>query len=151
MFKYLSLIFLFSACCQREDFDKQKAEKALLKILELQRTAHFQKDASLFVQNFQDTSWMMNKGIITQFIRQKDAQRFSDYFGAVDFIKWDGVKDPVLNFSNDGSLAYALVQKQVILKNRSTFKVDTVDYAWLSLYRRYGNQWLLEGNVSTNK
>ncbi len=72
----------------------------------------------------------------------------------MEFIKWDDIAEPIIKFSNDHTLAYVIVQKQVILETKdSTGKtaIDTTNFAWTSIYRKQQNEWKLECNISTNK
>ena len=62
--------------------------------------------------------------------------------------------EPVIRLSDDGSLAYAIIQKQVILSRSDSLGkpiIDTTDYAWISVYRKQKGEWKVECNVSTNK
>ena len=71
-----------------------------------------------------------------------------------EFIKWDDVAEPVIQFSDDGTLAYAIIQKLVILSypDSSGKKfIDTTNYAWASIYRKQKGEWKVECNISTNK
>ena len=54
----------------------------------------------------------------------------------------------------NASLAYAIVQKQVILSYADSpgkKLIDTTDYAWATIYRKKVGEWKAECNVSTNK
>lgn len=80
--------------------------------------------------------------------------RISKYFGSVQFIKWDDTAEPIIRFSDDGSLAYAIVQKDVIVTypdSTGNAVNDTTHYAWSSIYRKQNGQWKVECNISTNK
>ena len=49
-------------------------------------------------------------------------------------------------------MAYAIVEKQVILKNKSEGnRIDTINYAWVSIYEKKEKDWKLVCNGSTNK
>ncbi len=81
-------------------------------------------------------------------------ERIGKYFNSVQFIKWDDTADPIIRFSDDGSLAYAIVQKEVIVtypdSSGKAFN-DTTHYAWSSIYRKQNGEWKVECNISTNK
>lgn len=84
----------------------------------------------------------------------ENRKQINAYFGSVQFIKWDDVTAPIIRFSDDGSLAYAVVQKQVILSRQDSLGklvINTTDYAWPSIYRKEKEDWKIECNVSTNK
>ena len=151
LYKTFFLLLFFSSCREKIRFNQQKAKEEILSILQKEREAHFNKDVDLFLSHFKDTAIFVNKGTVQEFVKRKDFTNFADYFSQVEFIKWDDVAAPLIHFSNDGSLAYAIMQKQVIVKEKISGSIDTVDYAWLSAYRKTGEHWLLECNVSTNK
>ena len=152
----LPLLFFFSSialsCNQRVDLQKEKI--AILSLLDKERTAHFEKNVSLFMSEFSDSMISVNRGVVTSANRNATYQRIEKYFNRVDFVKWDDVVPPQISFSNDGSMAYAIVQKQVILSLKDSLPktvLDTTDFAWVSIYRKKGNEWKVECNVSTNK
>lgn len=62
----------------------------------------------------------VNEGNISVTTKDSALKRFSNYFAIVEFKKWDDVYPPVIEFSEDGSMAYMIVDKQVIL----TYKND---------------------------
>ena len=152
MFKYLSAFLLFAILsCKEEKFNRTRARAFILQIQRQERQAHFTRDIKLFMSGFKDTSWMVNNGTVELFVKEKDYVSFANYFDAVEFIKWDDMQQPLISFSDDGSLACAIVQKEVIKKQKTSGRMDTMHYAWTSIYRRTAEQWLLECNISTNQ
>jgi hypothetical protein len=141
-----------SACSA--GFDKEKRKGEILALLQQERKAHFERDVSLFISEFADSMRSVNRGVVLMATPEERRQRIQGYFGSVEFIKWDDVQPPQIYFSNDGSLAYAIIQKQVIVLRTDSLNnkiPDTTDYAWVSIYRRTGNGWKVECNASTNK
>ena len=131
-----------------------EAEKEILGLLQQEKKAHFDRDVELFVSEFAEGMISVNKGVVSYPTQEENTQRIQKYFERVEFVKWDDVADPIIRFSDDASLAYAIVQKQVIvtypdsLGNKIT---ETKDYAWTSIYRKLNGKWMVECNVSTNK
>ena len=150
---YLMLfLFLIAACKQVPDLGQE--EKAILALLDQERKAHFERDAELFIGEFAPDMISVNKGSVLTASPGERKNRIQGYFDSVDFIKWDNTAEPQIRFSKDGSLAYAIVQKEVIVKSTDTTKLpglDTTYYAWLSVYRKQAGAWKVECNVSTNK
>ena len=146
-----SVIFIavitLSACSA--GFDREKRKDEILALLQQERKAHFDRDVSLFISEFADSMISVNRGEVLTATPEQRRPRIERYFGAVEFIKWDDVQPPQIYFSEDGSLAYAIIQKQVILLKDNA--PDTTDYAWVSIYRKTSNGWKLECNASTNK
>ena len=132
----------------------EKDVEAIKNLLQQERGAHFQKDVALFVSEFSNNMISVNKGVVSQLSTEEYKKRFAAYFNEVRFIKWNDVTKPIIKFSEDHSLAYAIVQKLVILERKdSTSKIvrDTTNFAWTSIYRKQQNEWKLECNTSTNK
>ena len=150
----LILVVIFHACTDNGNVDRQKETKAIKSLLQQERKAHFDKDTELFMSEFADSMISVNKGKVTIATPDENKKRIGSYFSSVQFIKWDDVAEPVIRLSDDGSLAYAIVQKQVILSRVDSIGkqfIDTTDYAWVSIYRKHKEGWKVECNASTNK
>lgn len=142
----------FSACKNQPDLKKEK--KLITAMLEMERKAHFDRNVDLFVSEFADSMISVNKGKVVKLSVEQNKNRIQPYFSSVTFIKWDDVAEPIIRFSDDCTLAYAIIQKEVILTYPdSTGKVlfDTAHYAWSSIYRKQKGEWKVECNISTNK
>lgn len=149
----LIVILLFS-CKQKNDFDKSKETRAIESLLAMERKAHFDRDVDGFMSEFADDMISVNKGKVLIATPEENKERIGNYFRSVKFIKWDDVKRPLIRFSDDGSLAYAIIQKEVIVSypdNTGKTLIDTTHYAWTSIYRKQKGEWKVECNVSTNK
>ncbi|CAN5833410.1 hypothetical protein BH10BAC2_BH10BAC2_22060 [soil metagenome] len=134
--------------------DESADRKAILALQQQERTAHFNKDANLFVSEFAPDLYTVNKGKVDSSSVAEHRKKIQSYFDIVKFIKWEDVAEPIIQFSDDHSMAYAIIQKQVILERKdSTGKIvnDTTDFAWTSFCRKLNNEWKLECNTSTNK
>lgn len=139
--------------CNRT-IDASSDSKAILALQQQERTAHFNKDADLFLSEFAPAVYMLNKGKVDSSSVEVHKKKIQSYFNAVKFIKWDDMAEPIIQFADDHSMAYAIIQKQVILERKdSAGKTvnDTTDFAWTSIYRKLNNQWKLVSNTSTNK
>ena len=115
-----TLIFALCFSCQKEEAVDLSKEK--MKILELhhkQRDHHFKKDSIAFASQLSENFISVNRGEITQPQKAETISRYNRYFSAVEFVKWDDNAEPVIRFSDDGSLAYTIVDKTVIV----TYKV----------------------------
>ena len=151
--KYLFLFLpLLSGCDPKPDLEKEK--KTILSMLQTERKAHFDRDVDLFMPEFAEGMISVNKGEVDTATKEMNKERIGKYFGSVQFIKWDDTVEPIVRFSDDGSLAYAIVQKDVIVtypdSTGNAFN-DTTHYAWSSIYRKQNGEWKVECNISTNK
>lgn len=114
--------------------------------------AHMEKNALALVATFSDSFVSVDKGRIGFPGREESLKRFESYFDKVNFIEWSDVTPPVIRFSNDKSLAYVIVRKQVILEIKSNpGTYDTTHFAWTGIYRQENKTWKLECITSTNE
>ncbi|NAS14096.1 nuclear transport factor 2 family protein [Poritiphilus flavus] len=151
----LLLSLLFSSGCQEQTRPDLDAEKA--KILEMhhaQRNYHFEKDSLAFADQMSEHFISVNRGIISRPTREELLARYNRYFSSVEFLKWDDVSDPVIRFSDDGSMAYTVVDKIVRVRYtdaEGNSEEGETHFAWTTIYRKYGDQWKIDGVTSTNK
>ena len=146
------LLMLLVACNTTADLEKER--NTILTMLRTERKAHFDRNVELFISEFADSMISVNRGVVTAPTKETHKERIGKYFGSVQFIKWDDTAEPVIRFSDDGSLAYAIIQKDVILTYPDSMGkplYDTMHYAWSSIYRKYNEEWKVECNISTNK
>ena len=151
--KFFPVILFFSSCSP-DPIDIAEEEQKILNLLQQERKAHFEKIVDLFASNFPPNAIMVNKGKVSQPSVEEFKKRFQTYFNSVEFIKWDDIADPIIRFSADASIAYAIVQKQVIVSYPDSLGkkiTDTTDYAWATIYRKQKGNWVGECNISTNK
>jgi len=153
-FAFFTIVTILAGCYTSEGFNKQKETQAITALLKQERRAHFDKNVDLFLSEFADSMLSVNKGKVSVATRAENRSRIGQYFGRVEFVRWDDVAEPVIRFSDDGSLCYAIVQKQVILSSldsQNKNQLDTTEYAWASIYRKHNGRWKVECNVSTNQ
>jgi ketosteroid isomerase-like protein len=132
----------------------EKEKRDILEIISKERDTHFNKNAKAMADMISDDFISVNAGSISHPKYESMLKMFTDYFNSVEFIKWDDKKPPIVRFSKDASVAYVAVEKLVILKglNKSGKEViDTLEYAWISVYKKEKNQWQLDAIASTNK
>ncbi len=152
-------ILLFTLCisCQQESKPSinETAERA--KIMEqhdLQRTFHFDKLAEEFAAQLSENHISVNRGEIKTPTRQENTKRFEGYFNSVEFEKWDDIVPPIIRFSDDYSLAYTIVNKEVTLtyeNENGGRQRETTEFAWVAIYKKYDGGWKIDCVASTNK
>jgi ketosteroid isomerase-like protein len=151
----LILISLATVSCVKNKSSKDDDLAQLLKMHAADRSAHFNKDASALFSNSSDSLISVNRGKIHINSGKPAVQGFQDYFNSVEFKKWDDVNHPKIRFSDDHTLAYAVVDKLVVLETKeSTGRQveETTHYAWVSIYRKHADgTWKLECITSTNE
>ena len=154
-FTCLCFVFIiFVVACSQKKADLVKEEKVIRDLLLRERKAHFDRNADLFIGEFSDSMLSVNKGVVMRATPQERRKRIQGYFNSAEFIKWDDMAEPVIRFSDDATLAYAIIQKEVIVNRRDSAgrsSIDTSHYAWTSIYRKQKGEWKVECNVSTNR
>ncbi len=132
-------------------------EEEKIKILELhnaQRGYHFDKDSIAFANQLSDNFISVNKGEISLPKKAEVISRYHGYFSSVEFVKWDDVSDPIIIFSDDGSMAYTIVDKIVeVTYNDGNGNVEEgkTHFAWTAIYKKYGDDWKIDCVISTDK
>lgn len=117
-----------------------------------QRLAHFNRDAELLVSSFAGDFRNIQAGKVTQPPREESVSRFQSYFDRSTFLVWDDIEPPVIRISNDGNMAYLVVQKRVVLRPRyaasDTAAQESV-FAWLETWEKIAGEWKLKALAST--
>ena len=153
-FSGILFTLIFISCSDSPETPSQADREAIMKIHEAQRDYHFNKDSIAFSKLFAFKDFIgINRGVISSPTKEETMARHHRYFSSVEFIKWDDVSEPVIRFSDDGSLAYTVVDKMVVLKpkDQPDSKPDTTYYAWTAIYRKHPEGWKIECVTSTNK
>ena len=151
----LLLICLFSSSCNETiPFDEAAETAKILEIHHQQRDNHFNKDSIAFLSHLSDNFISVNRGVISQPTREATLSRFHNYFSSVDFIKWDDVSEPIIRFSEDGSLAYSIVDKIVEVSypdEEGESYQSATHFAWTAIYKNYDGVWKIDCVTSTER
>ena len=149
----LILVIVLNACNAPQPVDLEKEKEKILAMHHAQRDYHFNKDSIAFANQMSDQFISVNRGIISRPKREETIARYNRYFSSVEFIKWDDLAEPIIKFSDDGTMAYTIVDKIVTLtyqdENDSTVEGST-HFAWTTIYRKYGDEWKTDCVTSTN-
>ena len=142
--------FLLLSCQKKVNLDHERT--LIQDILKQERTYHFENNTEGFVSLMADTITAVKNGIVNRYSHADMKARFDPYFGSVKFIRWDDKIPPVIEISDDGSMAYAVVRKEVLLTYPDTIGrtlYDTTHYAWMAIYRKINGEWKGVANAST--
>lgn len=150
-----SLLFIVLISCHAPKKINKEAEiDKILSLHNLQRDYHFNKDSISFANQLYENFISVNRGVISQPDRQATISRYHNYFSAVEFMQWDDVSEPIVRLSDDGTLAYTIVDKMVEVSYEGTNGdqiVDSTHFAWTTIYRKYGDAWKIDCVTSTEK
>lgn len=151
----LMMILVLTSCTPNpQTFDRAKAEQEILEMHEAQREYHFGKDSISFAQQMSAAYVSVNRGLITRPSVAENISRYNNYFSAVEFVKWDDVNPPLIRFSDDGRMAYTVVDKEVIVEYKLSETETILDsgyYAWVAIYKKQAEGWKLDCVASTNR
>ena len=154
----LVMICFFWVTCSspKEQNSLSQDIEMLMKIHNDQRVSHFEKKPEILLNQGTDKTISVNKGVIDSTATPESSMaRWNNYFNSVEFKKWDDVNPPVIRFSTDRSLAYMIVDKEVILETLDEVgkKVEeTTHFAWVTILRKQSDgQWKMECIISTNQ
>src|SRR5215207_1912471 len=135
MFRELSILLLgLAACRPRPDLGVDRAE--LLRLHDLQRTAHLEKRADLLVASFADSLLNISGGALTLRSPAESRARLQSYFDQATFEEWEDLAPPLIRISPDGHMAYVVVQKSVRLiaaDSAGAPRAEHTVFAWLEV------------------
>ena len=145
----------FWGACQPEKVDLGAERQKLLRLHQAQQDAHLQKNVTAFISQFDQNMLSVNRGKITTMSPEAARPRIQSYFETVKFKKWADVNPPRIEFSDDASMAYMVVDKMVILsyldEQKQTVEEST-HFAWVSICKKQPDgEWKIVCNVSTNE
>lgn len=150
----LLFIILFLPFLAVSQTDKEKATAEILALHHQQREFHFKKQTGEFAESLSDDVIMVNRGKVNMPGKDENIERWTNYFNAVEFVEWDDTAEPTIQFSKDGSMAYVVVQKKVVLnyvgETNDTIEETTL-FAWVSIYEKVSGAWKITCNASTNR
>ena len=152
---FISLAIILIVSCKEQNQVNIEAERdRILQLHKLQRDNHFNKDSISFASHLSENFISVNKGEITHPKKKEMISRYHNYFSSVEFVKWDDVSDPIIRFSEDGKLAYSIVDKivQITYEDENGDLIDDeTHYAWTAIYKKYGEEWKIDCVTSTEK
>lgn len=147
-----ALVVLLMGCQSRPDFEKLRSE-----ILDLHRRAidaHWKKDIGFFTRDISEPYFSVGNGEIRRPTVGEITSQFTAYLQSTTFTEYRNVEEPMVGFSEDGSLAWLLCKVKVAgrrtMENRSEREMEFI-CAWITLYERRGDKWIRLGEVSSFK
>ena len=150
-FLLLSIVLVFQSCSTEPDFDGMTNE-----ILDLHKAsirAHIEKDAEFFTRDLADSYFSVGNGEIRHPNKQEIFDQFNAYLGSTEFSKYYDLEEPLIGFSEDGTLAWSIVRVKVAGErklNGDSVKYFNTTWAWISLYKKEADKWLRMGEVSSH-
>ncbi len=126
-------------------------------ILSLHKTfieAHLNKNVEFFVQNISEDYMAVSNGEIRTPTTEEIRSQMTSYLNNTVFSEYKNLREPIIEFSKDGSIAWAIFQIKV--KGRRTMDDGSerdLDFicAWSSVFERQDDKWIRLWDVSTFK
>lgn len=145
-------LVIAAGCCHRPDLEQRRQE-----LLDLHRSlieAHLAGDAAALAEPTADDYLSVARGEVVPMTAAEVEQRLAPYLAGTEFSHYRDVAEPIVGISDDGSLAWSIVQVRVAGtrsgEDGESYEFDT-RWAWLTLYRRHGDGWQRIADVSTNR
>lgn len=126
----------------------------LLRMHEVQKTAHLTYDAELLLGDSPETPISVQRGNVIKRTREEDLARFKAYFSSFKFLEWEDIVPPVIKISNDGTMATKIVRKRVRGITRNAEGKEVIEhtvFAWLEVLEKIQGKWRLTAIASTEK
>ena len=143
---------LFEGCHSRPDYKKIKEEISALHKANI--NAPLEKDISFLTQNISDPYFVVKNGEISRPDFGEIKSNFNDYLKHTTFTEYREVEEPLIGYSNDGSIIWAVGK----IKVQGVSKMDdgtekSLDFtcAWITLYKCVNDKLIRLGDVSTFK
>lgn len=152
LFILTSVIGIIS-CTSKPNVDLEAEKSKILALEKKQQKYHLTENAEEFVQLFSDQFTNVGRGNISMPSKIESYERFNNYFKTVEFVKWDNIQEPIIRISDDASMAYSIIEKEVIVKyyDEESQVTDTTHFAWTTIYRKTDGEWEIDCVTSTNK
>ena len=134
--------------------DAEAEREKILAIHNQQRVNHFEEILDGTYEVFTNDFISVNRGVISGSAEEEFIARRTAYFGSVDFEKWDDITPPVIRFSDDYTMAYTVVNKEVVVTSQNAEGQPTrgtTIFSWIAIYKKGQEEWKIDAIASTNK
>ena len=139
-------------CQSSPNFDVLRSE-----ILEIHNefiNAHLNKNVDYIANTVTEDYMFISNGAIRKPTKEETKTQFTSYLNNTTFSEYRYLGEPVVGFSDDGSLAWSTAKLKVVAKQKMADGTESdyeSVYAWTTIFRRDGNGWLRLSETSTNK
>jgi len=143
-----------AAGCAKKETVRSDMEK-IMDLHKAQQVSHYKEDVAMFVNQFSDSMIAVKNGKITIINKDSATKRIQGYYDNVMIKKWEDVKEPLVSFSKDSSMAWMVVDKMIVMEYENEEKKlmeESTHFAWVTILGKQSNgEWKIVCNVSTNE
>lgn len=113
--------------------------------------AHLNKDVDFLLKDVSENFMSVNEGKISYPSMKEMRESFTQYLDNTEFSVYRDLCDPIIGFSDDGSIAWSTVQVRVEGKTKRDNKMHDIGFtcSWITLYRRKDDKWIRFTEVSS--
>lgn len=116
--------------------------------------AHFDKNIDYFIRDLSSDFISVSNGEILSPTVGEIKSQFENYLNNTTFAEYRYLREPIIGFSKDGSVAWSIVQAKVMGEQRmddgTVRKLDFI-CAWMTLYKRHDKKWIKLAEASNFK
>jgi len=122
-----------------KEIQLEKETDALLALNETQKSAHLTQNAELLASTLASQVFIVQAGEVQPGSRQAMLAQYQALFEQLTYERWEDVQPPLIQLSEDGSLASMLVRKLVV--SRQNEDRQAALYSWLAGLKKENGQW----------
>lgn len=129
--------------------DLEKEKYSLIRRHIQDRKAHFEKDIPTLLSGIAAEQHNVRDGQVSISTPADATDRFTTYFNHVaEFIHWDDLQPPIIQISQDGTMAWMINQIRLHYCGVDNEETDVI-CAWLMVYEKQDGNWVAVANTST--
>jgi hypothetical protein len=148
----ICLVFLLAGCRPSPDFGELRKE--ILRLHQETIDAHWKKDPAFFAKHMAEDYFAVQNGEIRKPTREEIVAEYKSYLASATFTEYRDLREPIVGFSKDGSMAWSIVQVKVAGRERDESGGESdfdLTWAWITLYGREKGRWIWLGEASNFK
>ncbi|MCY3413157.1 MAG: nuclear transport factor 2 family protein [Candidatus Heimdallarchaeota archaeon] len=128
-------------------------KEEILQLYQSNINAHLSGDHNFIADTMADKVISVSNGDIRYSSKEEIRENFKKYLGSTEFSTYMDVVDPIIEISDDGSMAYFIAQTKIVGKRKYGDETKKLDFtcAWMTILRRQDDTWKWQADCSTFK
>ena len=148
--RHLFIVFsLFAVTTAAVADDRMEILALHAKVLQ----AHRENSVAMMVDGAAEDYVLVTRGEVLYPTLAERAERFDEYFAITTFDRYEDTIEPVVQISQDGTLAWLIARVTVSGTQKHGDEALPLEFtsAWIELYKKSDGRWMQVGNVSNFK